>query len=222
MTKKTPLTIYRLYQLLLEQLGPLGTWPGDSKEEIIVGSFLVQNTRWENVERSLINLKQHLSGDFKSLKDVEQDTFQDLIRPSGFYRNKSKALQRFFNWLSTYQFDYDRILQEHGQDLRSQLLAQFGVGEETADVLLLYVFEQPIFVADKYAQKLFSQLTGKPFSNYTDLKRVFPSLDAFSLEEAQEFHILIDEFGKRYFTPRTDFSQSFLSDDTISEIHLKN
>lgn len=199
----------QLYQILLDNMGHQGDWPADSPEEIIIGAILVQNTRWENVVFSIDNLREHLQGNFKSILDLEESVLQDLIRPSGFYKNKSKSLRSVFTWFSEHGYDYAEIREKYGSNLRKELLGLFGIGQETADVLLLYVFGQPVFIADKYAQKLLSSLTGKNFSGYKDLYNQVDLAD-FLLEEAQQFHILILEFGKIYFGRTAIFEDSFL------------
>lgn len=198
----------QLYQTLLDNMGHQGDWPAESLEEIIIGAILVQNTRWENVVLSISHLRQHLQGDFKGILDIEESVLQGLIRPSGFYKNKSKSLRSMFTWLAEHGYDYAGIQEQYGHHLRKELLGLFGVGLETADVLLLYVFNQPVFIANKYAQKLLSSLTGLTFSGYKDLYAQV-DLTVFGLEEAQQFHILILEFGKIYFGRTTSFVDSF-------------
>ncbi len=153
----------QVYRNLLENLGDQGNWPAESPEEIILDAILVQNTRWENVVLSLDNLRQHLDGDFKRVLDLDQQTLQDLIRPTGFYKNKSKAVQEVFAWLKQEDFDYKRIADHYGDRLRVELLRLFGIGQEMADVLLLYVFNQAVFIADKYARNFFRVLLDKVF-----------------------------------------------------------
>ncbi len=85
-----------------------------------------------------------------------------------------------------------------------------GIGEETADVLLLYVFAEKVFVADKYTQKLFTFLQVEGIKNYRSLKKLLPVLDDFTLEQAQEFHTILDEFGKIYVKNQSTFATSFL------------
>ena len=135
---------------------------------------------------------------------------QALIRPSGFYRNKSKAIRAVFTWLDDFNFDYAAIRQHFGKNLRRELLKLRGVGNETADVLLIYVFDVPAFVADNYAQKLFAHL-GVSSKNYQDLARQITLPVDFTFHEAQVFHGLIDEFGKKYFRGQDTFDESFLA-----------
>lgn len=206
----TVLQLYQVYRLLLEELGHQGPWPASGKEEIIAGAILVQNTRWENVQLSLDNISRELAGDFRKISQLDRGHLEKLIRPTGFYTNKSRSLSQVFSWLTEYHFDYQKIREIHQQGLRKQLLSLFGIGQETADVLLLYVFDQTVFISDRYAQKLLGLLTSQSFSSYRELACHIPGLESFSLEEAQQFHLLIDEFGKTYFRDKTQLPQELL------------
>ncbi|WP_440896623.1 endonuclease III domain-containing protein [Amphibacillus sp. Q70] len=211
----TVLNLHQLFERMLEEMGPQGWWPAETKEEIILGAILVQNTAWDNVERSLANIQTLTAFQPDKILNLDTATLIELIRPSGFYKNKSKAILEIFQWLSHHNFDFDQIKQRYGSDLRKELLSLHGVGEETADVLLLYVFDEPVFIADKYAQKLFISLGQPAINNYRQLKKRVYQFHEFTLEEAQEFHGLIDEFGKVYLKKEQDFSKSFLADHTL-------
>lgn len=93
--------------------------------------------------------------------------------------------------------------------LRQQLLALPGIGEETADAMRLYVFDQPTFIADNYCRRLFGWL-GEDFSTYAKLKAHTHEVDGWDLRDAQEFHGLIDNFGKTVKSAK-DFAQSPLA-----------
>ena len=192
-------------------MGQAGEWPARDKEEIILGAILVQNTRWENVQLTIAQLRQAFPSSYKDLHTLEPEYLMDLIRPSGFFKNKSKSIQSVLSWLAQFEFDYSRIKSHYGSQLRKQLLSLFGIGEETADVLLLYVFDQPVFIADSYARKLFAHLNLGHYETYKDLKGAVEPFD-FSLEEAQKFHYYIDEFGKKVFAKGESFQTSFLGD----------
>lgn len=205
------LTLYQLYQKMLAEMGPQGWWPAESKFEIILGAILVQNTNWKNVEKSLANMKAVTDFAPEEVSKLDKEHLMSLIRPSGFYKNKSKAIMEIFEWLKKYQFDLKRIKKSYGEKLRSQLLLLHGIGEETADVLLLYVFDEKVFIADKYTQKLFTFLQVKGIKNYSSLKKLVPELSYFTLSQAQEFHGLLDEFGKVYVKNQASFTASFLA-----------
>ncbi|GAA3018494.1 endonuclease III domain-containing protein [Tetragenococcus solitarius] len=205
------LTLYQLYTKMLSAMGPQGWWPADSKFEIILGAILVQNTNWKNVEKSLINIKEQTAFIPEKISKLERENLMEFIRPSGFYKNKSKAILAMFQWLAYYHFDLEKIKTTYGEKLRQQLLSLPGIGEETADVLLLYVFDKKVFVADKYTQKLFRLLGVEGVKNYSSLKKFVFHMEDFTLEQAQEFHGLLDEFGKRYVKNKTSFMTSFLA-----------
>ncbi|AYW47490.1 deoxyribonuclease I [Tetragenococcus osmophilus] len=205
------LTLYQLYQKMLAEMGPQGWWPAESKFEIILGAILVQNTNWKNVEKSLANIKVVTGFAPEEVSELDKEYLISLIRPSGFYKNKSKAIIEVFQWLKKYQFDLRKIKEDYGEKLRTQLLSLHGIGEETADVLLLYVFDEKVFIADKYTQKLFTFLQVKGIKNYHSLKRLVPDLPHFTLSQAQEFHGLLDEFGKIYVKNQAAFTSSFLA-----------
>lgn len=204
------ITLYQLFKIMLENMTHPGPWPAETKIEIIAGAILVQNTTWKNAERSLDNLRQHTAFDPAKIASLPKAELQELIRPSGFYQNKSRALQEVFNWLEKYQYDFTDISDYFGVGLRTELLAQHGIGEETADVLLLYVFDHTVFVADSYARRLFTRLSASNtnFQHYRQLYKAVQPFDQFTLTEAQEFHALIDEFGKHYLRK---FEDSFLA-----------
>lgn len=146
---------------------------------------------------------------------LEPETLQDLIRPSGFYRNKTTALQSLSRWyIDRCGADPAGARDVADGELRAELLSLFGVGGETADDLMLYVFSRRTFVADTYARRLFAFLGFAVPTGYSAFHKAFaPAVLASSLTVAQlkEFHGLIDEYGKAY---RDDAAKaaSFLAD----------
>lgn len=209
------LTLTTLYQKMRRQMGPSGWWPADSKEEIIIGAILIQNTNWRNADQALALLREETNLNPNKLLALTSDELHDLVRPAGFYRNKSRALVSVFSWLRQFDYDYPAIRQKYGERLRTQLLRLRGIGPETADVLLTYVFEVPTFISDKYARTLFACLGVTGLTSYQQLaKRLTLPVD-FTAAMAQDFHGLIDEFGKQYFHPLTKFDDSFLAGDRL-------
>lgn len=185
-------TIRQLYNALANYLGPQNWWPADSVAEMLAGMILVQNTNWSSAARSLENLAQATDFDIDTLRELPNDQLEILIKPSGFYHAKAKYLK---NILTMYQEHFTDLNQLATPDLRQKILAISGIGAETADVLLLYLFDRSAFVADAYARKLFKKITGQTFT-YTSLKNKVEQQTDFSAHEAQEFHALIDEYGK--------------------------
>lgn len=211
-----PLTLATLYHTLRVHLGPSGWWPADSPYEILAGAILVQNTNWRNVDRSLANLRTATAFAPAQLAALSQPAMAELIRPSGFYQNKSRALVSLFAWLATAHFDLAAIGQTPPATLRQTLIALPGIGPETADAMRLYVFGQPTFIADNYCRRLFSWL-GQPYSSYAALKAVTHEVDDWRLADAQECHGLIDNFGKTVKNEAA-FASSFLAGQTLAQL----
>jgi len=195
--------ITKLYHIMLEEMGPQYWWPAETKKEIILGAILVQNTNWNNADQALITLKEQTDFSSDEILNLENSELETLIRPSGFYRNKTKTIQTVFEWFNQHNWDYEKIKETYGTELRKELLALHGIGEETADVFLVYVFDQVEFIADKYARKLFNQLEfTNSIETYHGLKSKVELPSNFTYVDAQEFHGLIDEFGKMYLKNR--------------------
>lgn len=198
----SPTEIEALFRLMLHEMGPTGWWPADTIFEIMVGAVLVQNTSFANVELSLARLKEAEAFSPDAVAAMDDADLQDLIRPSGFYRNKSRTLQSLTRWYRQ-RFDCEpaNALDVPDDELRRELPGLFGIGGETADVLMLYVFSRRAFIADTYARRLFSFLGCQLPAGYPAFHRaVAPAVLATGLSTAQlqEFHGLIDEFGKAY------------------------
>lgn len=210
------LTIYDLYQKMLLHMGATNWWPADSKEQIMIEAILIQNTTEANATRASSLIRQATAYDFERITRLPVEELEKLVRPAGFMKNKSKAIQTLTGWYVAYDANPSAIVERYGKELRATLLKLHGVGPETADVLLTYIFDQPQFVADKYARTLFGLLGVQGLTDYQSLHRRLSCLSApFTYQDAQEFHGLIDEFGKKHFRPIGKFQTSFLTGDTL-------
>ncbi|WJP98124.1 endonuclease III domain-containing protein [Macrococcus bovicus] len=198
-----------LFELMYEEMGPQGWWPADDEIEMMIGAVLVQNTSWTNVEKSLLRLKDATQFNPERLEMLSSEEMQELIRPSGFFKNKSKALSGLFEWLKQFDYDYERINQHFGRSLRSELLKLHGIGPETADVLLVYLFGRVEFIPDSYTRRLYRQLGYANTESYQAFKKEV-RIDDFTNEEAKEFHGLLDEFGKKYLSTKMTDHDHFL------------
>ena len=194
--------IESLYRALSAELSPTGWWPADTTFEIMVGAVLTQNTAWGNVDRSLAALKAESMLDPHALTVVEPERLQELIRPSGFYVNKSKTLRSLSRWYvercDASPEGADGITDA---ELRAELLGLFGIGGETADDMMLYVFSRRTFVADTYARRLFAFLGFDAPAGYPAFHKAYAPVvldTGLDVADLQEFHGLIDEFGKAY------------------------
>ena len=210
------LTLYNLYQKMLTHMGATNWWPADSKQQSIIEAILIQNTTELNATRASQLIRAASNYDLQVLVNIPKENLEELVRPAGFMKNKSKAIQEVASWYLAHEENPAKIVQQYGSSLRKVLLSLHGVGPETADVLMAYIFDQPQFIADKYARTLFTQLGINDLTDYKSLAILLAELpQPFTFADAQEFHGLIDEFGKQYFHPVEDFQKSFLAGDQL-------
>jgi len=147
----------RLYQRLAERFGAQQWWPAQSAFEVVVGAYLTQNTAWTSVERSIANLAAREALTPSGLRAIEEAELRELIRPSGFMLRKAAALKAFVAFLDTHYGGAMERLQRAAADpgrVREQLLALPGVGDETADAILLYALGAPAMVVDEYLRRV--------------------------------------------------------------------
>jgi endonuclease-3 related protein len=146
-----------VYDALLNSHGPQHWWPGDSPFEIMVGAVLTQNTAWSNVEKAIANLVRRDKLDADRIIAARRDHLAAWLRPSGYFNIKAERLKNFCRWYR--QAGGYRVLRKIGTDaLRRALLGVKGIGPETADDILLYAFDRPVFVIDAYTRRLFARL----------------------------------------------------------------
>ena len=186
------ITVRALYGTLYRQMGPRQWWPARTTVELLCGMVLIQNTNWQNVDRSLTNLNARTNFGLSALLALPEDELMALIRPSGFYKNKSRYLRAV---LTNHRDCFHEQTRLATPELRQRLRKLPGVGNETADVMLLYVYMRPVFVADSYARRLFKLLWGREYT-YEQLQRAVAPFFDFNVAEAQELHALIDDYEK--------------------------
>ena len=147
----------RVYHLLIDHYGSQHWWPGDTPFEVMVGAILTQNTAWTNVEKAISALKQANCLQPEVLVAMPAKVLAQLIHSSGYFNVKAARLQYFCRWYLE-QGGYESLAATDTAVLRTGLLAVKGIGPETADDILLYAFERPVFVIDAYTRRLFSRL----------------------------------------------------------------
>ncbi|HDA7321393.1 TPA: endonuclease III domain-containing protein, partial [Staphylococcus aureus] len=188
-----------LYKLLYRHMGPQNWWPADNDIEMMLGAILVQNTRWRNAEIALNQIKEHTHFNPNHILELPIETLQSLIRPSGFYKSKSLTIKTLLTWLARHHFNYQEINERYKGELRKELLSLKGIGSETADVLLVYIFGRIEFIPDSYTRKIYNKLGYENTKSYDQLKKVVTLPNHFTNQDANEFHALLDVFGKHYF-----------------------
>ena len=197
-----------IFDRLHAHFGPTHWWPGDSPFEIAVGAILVQNTAWTNVEKAIRNLKTADMLNPRSILGAEEQTLHELLRPSGFFRVKTIRLRHFCEYLvARYDGDIARMAERPLDQLREELLHVPGIGPETADDILLYACDKPVFVVDAYTRRMLSRHgLATDAIKYEELRGLFEgNLDA-DLHVFKEYHGLIVNTGKDFCrrTPRCE------------------
>jgi endonuclease-3 related protein len=151
-------SLLQIFDLFRSSYGPQHWWPGDSPFEVIVGAVLTQNTAWHNVAQAIANLKREGLLQPGALLRAERDSVKALLAPAGYYNIKYDRLMSLLRFLDGYGRDLERLRSLPLEGLRTQLLEVKGVGPETADSILLYALQRPVFVVDAYTRRLFSRL----------------------------------------------------------------
>ena len=199
-TAKTEKELLNIYGLLRARFGHLNWWPGDTPFEVMVGAVLTQNTAWTNVEKAIENLKAEDMLDPYAIIKCDIRKLRRLVRPSGYYNQKAdrlKILSRFF--IDEYGGSVKKMKMEDTKVLREKLLSVKGIGPETADSILLYALEKPVFVVDAYTRRAFSRLGYLPAdAGYYDTQELFVKNLPRDVELYNDFHAQIVYLGKDY------------------------
>lgn len=188
--------LYEIYEALFSFYGDLQWWPADSVYEVMVGAILTQNTAWSNVEKAI----ERFGGDLtpERVLRLPLPELQELIRPAGFYKQKSQYLKALTEWFMRYDCDAERISKLRLEEVRKELLQLYGVGRETADSILLYGFHFPTFVVDAYTLRLFRRYPLDAGSTYRQVKAFIESKMPRETLLYNRFHALIVQNGKEH------------------------
>jgi endonuclease-3 related protein len=187
-----------LYRTLLDHFGPLNWWPADSPFEVVIGAILTQNTAWTNVELAIANLKEEQTLSPERLSDIPIDQLEELIKPSGFFRQKANRLQNLSRYLVTeWQSNLNDFCSGPLDEARERLLARPGIGPETADSILLYAAYRPSFVVDAYTRRIFERV-GVLWGNetYAEVRQIFMQTLPEDVALYNEYHALIVQLAK--------------------------
>jgi len=198
--------LLKVYRILFKRFGPQAWWPADTPFEVMVGAILTQNTNWKNVEKAIANLKGAKglgTGGLgaEGLGKMNIRRLEELIRPSGYYRQKAKKLKAFVRFFLK-EFG-GSILKMKGVE-RADLLRVHGIGPETADSILLYALDRPTFVVDAYTKRIGSRVGLFKFEDYHEIKDYFEETLPKDLELYKEYHALLVELGKDYCKSRPE------------------
>ena len=191
-------TLHNIYYRLLKHYGPQYWWPGDSPFEVIVGAILTQSAAWQNVEKAITNLKNCGMMSPSALRDISTDKLAKLIHPTGYYNAKALKLTAFVRWLgASCGDDLNKLFTLDIDTLRRQLLDVYGIGPETADSILLYAGNKPVFVIDAYTRRIISRLGLTPEKdNYDTYQKLFIRQVPQDIGLFNEYHALLVRHGK--------------------------
>jgi endonuclease-3 related protein len=189
-----------LYRKLLEIHGSVGKWWPGTPEEIVITAILTQNTNWKNVERVMENIKNAVKGNnlLKELDSLPEEKVAELIKPAGFFNIKTKRLKALLKFLKEYNYNLSRLRDLPTHILRERLLKIKGIGKETADAILLYALEKPIFVVDSYTRRLLKRIFNIELNDYDEVQKLFMTHYPEDVRLYQEFHGLIVEHAKKF------------------------
>ena len=192
-TRKTfgPLRLQSIRDAMSRHFGRLHWWPGETPFEVCVGAILTQNTAWTNVERAIERLKAADLLALPALLAADPATLSEAIRPSGYYNVKTQRLRNLCVFLDR-QGGLDAFAQQSMESQRAGLLGVKGVGPETADDILLYAFDRPVFVIDTYTRRLLTRFElVQGAETYEELRLGFERELPADVELFKQFHALI-------------------------------
>ena len=198
--KPTHRAFLKIYKALRRHFGHRHWWPGETPFEVIVGAVLTQNTAWRNVEKAIENLKKADVLNLEALHKIPDKELAELIRPAGYFNMKAKRLKNVIEFLrSRYGGDLGKMFKEETEKLREELLAVNGIGEETADSILLYAGNKPVFVVDAYTKRVFERHRYlKGGETYQEIQKIFTELLPRKTGLYNDYHAQIVEAGKDF------------------------
>jgi endonuclease-3 related protein len=189
-----------IFRRLLAHFGPQHWWPGETPFEVMVGAILTQNTNWQNVEKALANLKRAGVLSLPAMASLSVEELAEYIRPAGYYNIKAGRLRNLFTMIAEHwDNDLEYLLQQPTSVLREHLLSVKGIGPETADSMVLYAADQPIFVVDTYTHRILLRHEIIPEEyDYFQIQELF--MDNLHEDAAlfNEYHALLVQVGKHF------------------------
>jgi endonuclease-3 related protein len=198
------------FRALFRTYGPQKWWPGRTRFEIIVSAILTQNTSWTNVERALRLMRRERLLTPAAIIEISTEKLASLIRSSGYFRQKARKLKEFVAFLQTqHGGSLNKLFRTPTAALRQQLLTVHGIGPETADSILLYAGNHPVFVVDAYTRRIMERHElVHPKSTYEEIRELVEKSLPCEVAVFNEFHALIVHVGKNFCRPKTPICSS--------------
>ncbi|EDP45800.1 base excision repair protein, HhH-GPD family [Rickettsiella grylli] len=187
-----------IYESLRTMYGRQLWWPAESPFEVMVGALLTQNTNWSNVEKAFIHLKKQSNLSANAILRLPTSVLESCLKPSGYFRIKTRRLQNYCRWYLK-QGGYNGLDQRSTSTLREELLSVQGIGTETADDILLYAFNRPVFVIDAYTRRLLQRLNRiQGHENYEYCQKIFETQLPKRVDLYKQYHALIVVHAKQH------------------------
>jgi endonuclease-3 related protein len=187
-----------IYRRLMAAYGRQHWWPAREPFEVMVGAILTQSASWRNAGQAIANLKAAKALSPKAIRLVPLPELAQIIRPCGYYNAKALKLKSLAGWLGNdYHDDLRKLFACDMEDLRQQLLSIHGIGQETADSILLYAARKPIFVIDAYTCRIISRIGLTPDSHiYAAYQQLFVAHLPNDDQLFNEYHALLVKLAK--------------------------
>jgi endonuclease-3 related protein len=187
-----------IYRRLFEAYGPQHWWPGDGPFEVMVGAVLTQSVAWRNVETAVKALEDAGALNPAALREIDADYLAGLVRPTIYYNVKARKLKALARYLGeTCGDNLQKLFDKDTRQLREELLGVWGIGEETADSILLYAAYKPVFVIDAYTRRIIDRVGIQPEKNdYQDYQALFMNNLDPDTAKFNEYHALLVRHGK--------------------------
>jgi endonuclease-3 related protein len=221
---KKSLSLTQIYERLFKRYGPQYWWPTKTLFEVIVGAILTQSTAWTNVEKAIENLRRAVTLSPEALQRIPEKDLAVLIHSCGYYNVKARKLKAFVNWFGgRYDFNLEKMFATDTMNLRGELLGVYGIGEETADSILLYAGNKPIFVIDAYTRRIVDRLGLAPESNsYSACQNFFMANLPPDAALFNEYHALFVRLGKEQCRKKPVCEGCCLRGECKGKLKLKN
>ena len=190
--------LQNIYRQLMNSYGPQHWWPAEESFEVMVGAILTQSTAWRNAEKAIVSLKAANALSSQALRRFNLPDLANLIHPCGYYNAKALKLKSLAHWLGEYyEDDLNKLFANSTNQLRQQLLSIHGIGQETADSIILYAANKPIFVVDAYTRRIVNRVGLAPTDNsYTTYQSLFLDNLPADVGLFNEYHALLVCLGK--------------------------
>ena len=189
--------LLEIFNRLYKKFGEQHWWPADTKDEVVIGAVLTQNTAWNNVEKAIANLKKAGVLSLSDIARVDEELLKELIKPAGFFNQKALYLKNVANFIENHG-GFPHLSKKSTHELRKMFLSVKGVGKETADSILLYAFERPVFVVDAYTKRVVSRHKLSEDLTYDSIQKLFMENLPLDVNLFNEYHALIVKLAKEY------------------------